>query len=414
MLQSLFIINPSGEVVIEKHYRGLLNRSVCDYFWGEVIKSSSPLEVLPVIQTAKYYYIHVQREGLFFLSVCTVEVSPLLVIEYLHRVCDIFIQYFGKLNENSLKQNFVHVYQLLDELMDNGFPFTTEPNALMEMIPPPSMFASTKQALTGESNLSGALPEGNLTNTPWRSFGVRHAANEIYFDIIEDLDAIIEPNGLAVSVEVAGEVQVLCKLSGMPDLSLTFNNPHILDDVSFHPCVRYNRYEQSKLVSFVPPDGQFKLMNYRVKGQLQLPIYVKPQLSWANTSGRITVMAGTKNTGGKQVEDVVITIPFPKSISSTTLSANFGTVSYDDITKVCKWTIGKMPSNKTPQLEGTISLPPGATAPDTNPTISAEFKIVMWAVSGLKVDSLAVHNERYKPYKGVRSVTKAGKFVVRC
>jgi len=174
--------------------------------------------------------------------------------------------------------------------------------------------------------------------------------------------------------------------------------------------------DMNNLNSFlvVPPDGQFKLMNYRVKGQLQLPIYVKPQLSWANTSGRITVMAGTKNTGGKQVEDVVITIPFPKSISSTTLSANFGTVSYDDITKVCKWTIGKMPSNKTPQLEGTIALPPGATAPDTNPTISAEFKIVMWAVSGLKVDSLAVHNERYKPYKGVRSVTKAGKFVVRC
>ena len=65
------------------------------------------------------------------------------------------------------------------------------------------------------------------------------------------------------SIEISGEIQVQCKLSGMPDLSLTFTNPHILDDVSFHPCVRYNRYEQHKVVSFVPPDGQFKLMNYR-------------------------------------------------------------------------------------------------------------------------------------------------------
>ncbi len=55
------------------------------------------------------------------------------------------------------------------------------------------MFASTKQAITGESNLSGALPEGNLTNTPWRKLGVKYAANEIYFDIIEELDAIVEP-----------------------------------------------------------------------------------------------------------------------------------------------------------------------------------------------------------------------------
>lgn len=49
----------------------------------------------------------------------------------------------------------------------------------------------------------------------------------------------------------------------MPDLSLSFNQPHIVDDVSFHPCVRYNRWEQNKVVSFVPPDGQFKLMSYR-------------------------------------------------------------------------------------------------------------------------------------------------------
>jgi len=302
----------------------------------------------------------------------------------------------------------------LDEMMDNGLPFTTEPNSLMEMIPPPSMFASTKQAITCESNLSGALPEGNLTNTPWRKLGVRYAANEIYFDIIEEMDAIVEPNGLAVNVEIAGEVQVLCKLTGMPDLSLTFNNPHILDDVSFHPCVRYNRYEQQKLVSFVPPDGQFKLMNYRVKGQLQLPIYVKPQLSWTNTGGRITVLVGIKNSTGKPVEDVVITIPFQKSISSANLTTNFGNIHYDDITKICKWTIGKIPNNKTPQIDGTISLPPGSSVPDSNPTISAEFKIVMQAASGLKVDSLAVHNERYKPYKGVRSLTKAGKFIVRC
>jgi AP-3 complex subunit mu len=58
-------------------------------------------------------------------------------------------------------------------------------------------------------------------------------------------------------------VTIIGNDKGMPDLSLTFTNPHILDDVSFHPCVRYNRFEQHKVVSFVPPDGSFKLMNYR-------------------------------------------------------------------------------------------------------------------------------------------------------
>ena len=186
---------------------------------------------------------------------------------------------------------------------------------------------------------------------------------------------------------------------GMPDLSLSFQNPHILDDVSFHPCVRYNRFEQHKVVSFVPPDGSFKLMNYRVKGQLQLPIYVKPQMSWSQNGGKVSVMVGTKNTGGKQVEECVITIPFPKTVANANLTVNHGSFHYDDITKVCKWNIGKIPANKSPLLEGNVTLPPGATVPDANPSLSAEFKIVMFSASGLKIDSLTVLNERYKPYK---------------
>jgi len=29
----------------------------------------------------------------------------------------------------------------------------------------------------------------------------------------------------------------------MPDLTLSFVNPRLLDDVSFHPCVRFKRWE---------------------------------------------------------------------------------------------------------------------------------------------------------------------------
>jgi hypothetical protein len=35
-------------------------------------------------------------------------------------------------------------------------------------------------------------------------------------------------NGIASNVEVSGEIQCLCKLSGMPDLTMNFGNPHIL------------------------------------------------------------------------------------------------------------------------------------------------------------------------------------------
>jgi hypothetical protein len=101
------------DVLVEKHYRGLLTRqNTCDYFWDEVRKCSSIEEANPIIATPKYTLIHVQREGLFFLAIVGTDVTPLLVIEFLHRCADVFAQYFTKLEEKALKEHLMTVYQV--------------------------------------------------------------------------------------------------------------------------------------------------------------------------------------------------------------------------------------------------------------------------------------------------------------
>lgn len=51
------------------------------------------------------------------------------------QLVDLFKSYFeGALNENSVKRNFVLIYELLDETMDFGFPQLTEPAALKSFI----------------------------------------------------------------------------------------------------------------------------------------------------------------------------------------------------------------------------------------------------------------------------------------
>lgn len=70
-------------------------------------------------------------------------------------------------------------------------------------------------------------------------------------------------DGALVKCEIYGEVQVKCHLSGIPDLTLSFANPSILNDVRFHPCIRLRPWESNQIMSFVPPDGEFKLMSYR-------------------------------------------------------------------------------------------------------------------------------------------------------
>ena len=54
--------------------------------------------------------------------------------------------------------------------------------------------------------------------------------------------------------------------SSWPSVSVS-QNPRLLDDVSFHPCVRFKRWEAERILSFIPPDGNFRLLSYHVSSQ---------------------------------------------------------------------------------------------------------------------------------------------------
>ena len=49
---------------------------------------------------------------------------------------------------------------------------------------------------------------------------------------------------------------------------------HVLQDVTFHQCVNLGRFDSEKVVSFVPPDGEFELMKYRCQEGISLPFKV--------------------------------------------------------------------------------------------------------------------------------------------
>ncbi|CAL8993903.1 unnamed protein product [Prunus brigantina] len=121
--------------------------------------------------------------------------------------------------------------QLLDEMIDNGFPLTTEPNILREMIAPPNIVNKMLSVVTGNSsNMSDTLTGATSSFIPWRTADPKYANNEAYVDLVEEMDAIVNRDGVLVKCEICGEVQGNSHLSGVPDLTLSFANPSILDD----------------------------------------------------------------------------------------------------------------------------------------------------------------------------------------
>lgn len=68
-------------------------------------------------------YFHVKVVGLLFVATTRTNASPSLVLELLQRIARVIKDYLGVLNEDSLRKNFVLVYELLDEVIVSSLTF---------------------------------------------------------------------------------------------------------------------------------------------------------------------------------------------------------------------------------------------------------------------------------------------------
>lgn len=129
----------------------------------------------------------------------------------------------------------------------------------------------------GASNVGDTLPTGQLSNVPWRRVGVKYTNNEAYFDVIEEIDAILDKSGTihlyfdryssivlvssiswsgdsashlchicinlsysgtTVFAEIQGVIEACVRLTGMPDLTLSFMVGSFPLRVMFYFCLR--------------------------------------------------------------------------------------------------------------------------------------------------------------------------------
>lgn len=348
MLSSFIVLGPTGHTVFEKHWREPVTRRALDEFWTLLNENGFVTAAPPAQNMGKLTMVHVQRGPLLLVGALSRDVPVMLAISLLHRVGDLLELYLKELTEDALRANFVTVYQLLDEIIDNGSPLHTEPNVLQQLVMQPGKMESIVAGVTGASQIKAALPESSNSSAPWRRAGVKYSANEFYMDLMERLDAVVDGrNGVLQRAEVWGQAMCNSLLSGMPRLTLSFTS-HIIEDVSLHECIARDRWERERVMSFTPPDGKFELCSYRVSRTNQLPVYCTPNISFVPASnpaaaaapaspessgggggggggvGHMQITLGARPTEGRPVEDVTLRMPLPDSCVSSSLTATVG------------------------------------------------------------------------------------------
>lgn len=97
------------------------------------------------------------------------------------------------------------VYELLDELMDFGYPQTTDSKILQEYI-------------TQEGHKIEATPRPPMAVTnavSWRTEGIKYRKNEVFLDVIESVNMLANASGNVLRSEIVGAIKMRVFLTGM-------------------------------------------------------------------------------------------------------------------------------------------------------------------------------------------------------
>lgn len=388
---------------------------------------------------------HVEREGLRFLIPISQEVNPMLAFAFLDAFLDTLTIYLGDVTETTLRDNFDTVYMLIEEMIDEGHPMTMETNMLKDIVLPPTLVRKLLNA-AGVSALHSQNSNPFATAIPWRRPASRYSNNEIYFDIEESINAIVDRHGNVRSMEVWGRIGCNARLSGTPDLILTFSNPKLMENCAFHPCIRYKKWNKDHVLSFIPPDGSFKLLEYQVAKPSEngvarpvgLPLTVKPVIKLEKKGGKF-ILTVKPRINARPIENIVLTLYLGEGTTSVSATATGekrgpatsgsgaagrgddatggvggGSWEFDPNTKLLKWTISSMVMSEKPaSLTGSFTST--LEQPIPSPCIQVGFEINQHSLSGLRVDQLKVLNDAQgkPPFRGIRTFVKTGSYEVR-
>merc|ERR1712051_947161 len=220
-----------GEVLISRVYRDDIGRNAVDAFRVNVIHARQQVRS-PVTNIARTSFFHIKRSNIWLAAVTKQNVNAAMVFEFLLKMCDVMQAYFGKISEENVKNNFVLIYELLDELLDFGYPQNTDTGILKTFI--------TQQGIKSVSREEQAAITSQVTGQiGWRREGIKYRRNELFLDVFEYVNLLMSPQGQVLSAHVAGKVIMKSYLSGMPECKFGIDDKIVVDSKVWILCFKF-------------------------------------------------------------------------------------------------------------------------------------------------------------------------------
>ncbi|KAL0322870.1 UNVERIFIED_CONTAM: AP-4 complex subunit mu [Sesamum angustifolium] len=425
MISQFFVLSQRGDNIVFRDYRGDVQKGSAEIFFRKVKfwKEDGKEEAPPVF---------VGISEIFFLL----------------RIARVIKDYLGLLSEESLRKNFVLVYELLDEVIDFGYVQTTSTEVLKSYVfNEPIVVDAARMPPLGPAAL---FMQGNkrMPGTAVTKSVVAHEPGgrkreEIFVDIIEKISVTFSSSGYVLTSEIDGTIQMKSYLTGNPEIRLALNDdlyigrsgvssygfggssgtgPVILDDCNFHESVHMDNFDVDRTLSLVPPDGEFPVMNYRITQEFKPPFSINALIEEAGSlKAEVILKIRAEFPSSITANTILVEMPLPTCTTRVNFDMEHGiagqTADFKESQRRLEWNLKKIVGGSEHTLRAKLNFSQefhGNITKEAGP-VSMTFTIPMYNPSRLQVKYLQIakKTKSSNPYRWVRYVTQANSYVAR-
>jgi AP-4 complex subunit mu-1 len=431
-ISQFFVLSLRGDTIIYRDFRRDIQKGINEVFFRKVNFYDVEEEAPPIFNVDGINFIYSKKSELYLVLTTKDNVSPGYFLEVLEKLMKVIKDHCGVLSEESIRKNFVLIYEIIDEMIDFGYPqlssteqikpfVFTEPVLVSNKISVPSIF--NKNTTSGDSIKK---PISQATDN-------KNKKNEIFVDIIEKITVLFNSSGSLINSAVDGCIKMKSYLKANPELKLVLNDDMIIgrpsgyssgsviDDCNFHPSVQSRDFESQRTLFITPPDGEFVVMNYRINTEFSAPFNIYTTIEENPYKLELKVKVNANFSDKFFAGNIVIRFNIPKSTQNVYFDLAKNKIGqktdYLSNENACVWKIPKFQGGAENVLVTKITLNSNKTndcRKELGP-ITMNFEIPTYNISKMQVKELKIltNEKNYNALRWVRCVTQANSYVSR-
>lgn len=435
-ISQFFILSLRGDTIIYRDFRRDIKKGINEVFFRKVNCYEDGEETAPpVFNVEGINFIYAKKTDLYFCFTTRDNSSPSYILEILNRLMLVIKDHCGVLSEESIRKNFVLIYEITDEMIDFGIPQLSSTEQIKPFVfnEPILVSAQKKMGDFTPNIFNKNTKSSKATTKPTSQLTDSKSVNEIYLDLFEKITCLFNSNGNLLNSAIDGFIQMKSYLKNKPELKLSLNEDITIgkgstygsgtqiDDCNFHQCVNTQDFEMLKTLFINPPDGEFVVMNYRITTDFAPPFKFYTYIEESPYKLELKIKVQSNFSEKVSASNVIVKFNVPKNTQNVYFdlgAKKLGQkVDFASNENCCYWKITKFFGGNEQILvtKITVSNSKSEECKKELGPISLTFEIPNYNISRMQIKELKIltNDKAYKANRWVRNVTQANSYVAR-